>query len=47
MNKMNDFTFAYVDGGFDKHIQQSIRNYDQLLQDVVTSVDILLKTIPI
>jgi len=35
MNKMNDFTFAYVDGGFDKHIQQSIRNYDQLLQDVV------------
>ena len=35
MNKVNDFTFAYVDGGFDKHIQKSIRNYDQLLQDVV------------
>ena len=29
-----DFTFAHVQGGFDKHIKKSIRNYDQLLQDV-------------
>lgn len=30
-----DFTFAHVQGGFDEHIKLSIRNYDQLLQDVV------------
>tara|TARA_Y100000992_G_C21240157_1_gene480310 strand:+ start:538 stop:1206 length:669 start_codon:yes stop_codon:yes gene_type:complete len=30
-----DFTFAHVQGGFDEHIQKSIRNYNQLLQDVV------------
>jgi len=30
-----DFTFSHVTGGFDTHIQKSIRNYDQLLDDVV------------
>jgi tRNA (cmo5U34)-methyltransferase len=30
-----DFTFAHVQGGFDEHIKLSIRNYEQLLQDVV------------
>ena len=30
-----DFTFAHVQGGFDEHIKLSIRNYDQLLEDVV------------
>jgi len=32
---VEDFTFAHVQGGFDEHIKQSIRNYDQLLEDVV------------
>ena len=30
-----DFSFAHCKEGFDKHIQHSIRGYDNLLQDVV------------
>ena len=33
---MADFTFAHRQEGFDKHIQQSIRGYDNLMEDVVS-----------
>ena len=32
---MADFTFAHRQEGFDKHIQQSIRGYDNLMEDVI------------
>jgi len=34
-NIVNDFTFAQRDEGFDKHIEMSIRGYQQLHDDVV------------
>ena len=33
---MADFTFAHRQEGFDKHIQQSIRGYDNLMEDVIS-----------
>lgn len=33
---MNDFTFAHREEGFDNHIDQSIRGYRDLLNDVVS-----------
>ena len=33
---MNDFTFAHREEGFDNHIDQSIRGYKDLLNDVVS-----------
>ena len=34
--KMADFTFAHREEGFDKHIEQSIRGYSDLIQDVIS-----------
>jgi tRNA (cmo5U34)-methyltransferase len=33
---MADFTFAHREEGFDNHIEQSIRGYSNLLEDVVS-----------
>ena len=33
---MADFTFAHREEGFDKHIEQSIRGYSDLIQDVIS-----------
>ena len=33
---MADFTFAHRKEGFDKHIEQSIRGYSDLIQDVIS-----------
>ena len=33
---MADFTFAHRQEGFDNHIQQSIRGYDNLMEDVIS-----------
>ena len=33
---MADFTFAHRKEGFDKHIEQSIRGYSDLMQDVIS-----------
>ena len=32
---MTDFTFAHRQEGFDEHIEQSIRGYSNLLDDVI------------
>ena len=33
---MADFTFAHREEGFDNHIEQSIRGYSNLMEDVVS-----------
>ena len=33
---MADFTFAHREEGFDEHIEQSIRGYSNLLEDVIS-----------
>ena len=42
---MADFTFAHREEGFDEHINNSIRGYSDLLQDVISYLDISLKMI--
>ena len=42
---MADFTFAHREEGFDVHINNSIRGYSDLLQELFPYPDILLKII--
>jgi hypothetical protein len=42
--RLPDFTFAHRDEGFDNHIEDSIRGYRNLHDDVVNLLNTLLKT---
>ena len=40
---MADFTFAHREEGFDEHIEQSIRGYSNLLEDVISLIAVFCR----